>query len=184
MKAGLLFFLVVVGVIVVLALLSDPARVELKDGKLRFFNKKCEYGVEVQIVKEERDSVAELWIERKILRLPNGDSIVYETASLPPKYAFEKPYDHIVEEIFSMKVRELFSTDGFVLYQGEFAVALFYKTRSDLVLLYPADDLKEALIACFTKGEKRPLQKFALPIRKSRWDIKQIIFGELINKDI
>jgi len=184
MRIGTLVFLAILGILVFFFLRSDPAKVILKDNVLRFFTKSCDYQIPVKVVAKKRDMIESLSIERTILELPNGDKVVYEVASLPPKYAFDKNYEDILEEIFKTRVKESYYRDGFALYKGDFSIALFFKSRSDLILIYPADDLEEALIGCFEEGEQKGLIKRSIPIQESHWSVKQIILDGLINKDI
>lgn len=185
MKAGTLFFLLIVALVIYFVLRSDPAKVMLGDEGLKFYTKECAYIIPAKVVKRERDRLDEISIERILVQLPNDDLIYYETASLPPKYAFDRPYDYLVEELFKSRFKELFSRDGFIYYQGEeFDVALFYKSKHDLVLIYPANDLRDALMACFVEGKQEGLKKFGIEPKKSRWSPKLIIIDNIINKDI
>jgi len=184
MRIGTLVFLAILGALLFFFLRSDPAKVILKDNILRFFTKSCDYQIPVKVISQKRDSIESLSIERKVLELPNGDKVVYETASLPSKYSFDKNYEDILEEIFKTRIKEIYYRDGFALYRGDFAIALFFKTKSDLVLIYPADDLEEALIGCFENGEQKGLVKRSIPLQESHWSVKQIILDGLINKDI
>ena len=185
MKLGTIFFLVAVALLIYFILKSDPARVMLNEDGLKFYTKECEYVIPVEQKGKEREMVEEIEIERILLELPNDDLIYYETVSLPPKYAFDKPYEHIIEEIFKSRFKELFSKDGFVYYQGEdFDVALFYKTKHELVLIYPANDLRDVLMGCFVAGRQDGLKKFGIEPKKSQWSPKLIIIDNIINKDI
>ncbi len=186
MKAGLIFFLLVVVLIVVFTMRLNIAKVSLKDNRLVFYNKKCKNAIDVNVIKKESDLVDELDIDRYYLKLPNGDEVIYEVVDLPPARAFDKPYIEILEGIFDMKFKKVFESDGFVLYRGDFDVALFYKAKNELVLIYPADNLKDVLIECFKNNKAVPLPKEVkkVPFKKSRWDIKLIILDNIINKDI
>jgi hypothetical protein len=185
MKLGAMFFAGVVALLIYIILKSDPARVMLGGDGLKFYTKECEYVISVEQKAKEREMVEEVGIERILLELPNDDLIYYETISLPPKYSFDKPYEHIIEEIFKSRFKELFSKDGFVYYQGEdFDVALFYKTKHELVLIYPANDLRDALMDCFVEGRQERLKKFGIEPKKSQWSPKLIIIDNIINKDI
>ncbi len=180
----MLIFLAILGTLFFFFLQSDPAKVILKDNILRFFTKSCDYQIPVNVISQKRDSIESLSIERKVLELLNGDKVIYEIVSLPAKYAFDKNYDDILEEIFNTRIEKIYYRDGFALYRGDFAIALFFKTKSDLILIYPADDLEEALIGCFENGEQKGLVKRSIPLQESQWSIKQIILDGLINKDI
>ncbi|MRI84152.1 MAG: hypothetical protein C6I00_07000 [Nitratiruptor sp.] len=185
MKLGMVLF---IGVLLLLAYAiwrSDPAFVALEDGKLRFGKRGCALAFEVEVVAREREVVDELTIQRWLIRLSNGDSLYYEEVDLPPKEAFGWSYRAIVEGLFGFRVEEVASGDGFVIYRGDFAIALFYKSRHNLILLYPADDLMEALLACLQRGEQKPLlERKGIVPRKGRWKIEWIILDGLIEKNI
>ena len=184
MKPGTIFFLIIIALLVFLLMRSDSVKLFLKNDLLSFSYKKCTYSIPVKIKDIQSDTIDALYIQRKRFELPNGDEIFYESVDLPAKYAFDKPYQDVLEEIFNFKVQEVYETDGFILFKGEFDIALFYRSRHNMVLLYPANDLSEALIACFTDGEKEGLKKYQIPLVPSKWNVKQIILDGLINKDI
>jgi hypothetical protein len=186
MKAGLILFLLIIGGIIFFALKMNVAKIRLKDGNLTIYNKKCKKEIFVKVLSKETDMVDEIDIKRYILKLSNGDEIVYEIINLPATRAFNKSYEEILEKIFNMKLSKKFSTDGFVLFKGDFDIALFYKADSELILLYPANNLENILLACYKDNRPQELKKDIEKIRyhKSRWDISLIILDNIINKDI
>ncbi|MRJ03367.1 MAG: hypothetical protein GXO19_05460 [Epsilonproteobacteria bacterium] len=184
MKVAILFIALVVALFLFSIWKSNPAHINLKDGNIILKTRYCENRIPVKVAKREHEMVDEVEIERFLVELPNGDPIYYEIADLPPKDDFGKPYSDIVESLFGFRVREVFSHDGFVLYRGDFDIALFYKSRHDLILLYPADDLMEVFRACFQNGLQGELKKYSIPPKPARWSVKQIILEGLIEKDI
>jgi hypothetical protein len=183
MKPGIVFLLVV-AIVLFFILRTDPFKVQLFDNMLIIGNKSCKVQIPVKPIEQSRDAVQEISIVRNVLELPNADRVILEQVDLPPKESFDKAYNEIVETIFDMPVEEIFSKDGVVIYRGKFDVALFYKTRHELVLLYPADDLTQMIISCATQKKKEGLRKFSKEPVMSRWSVKQIILDGLINKDI
>lgn len=183
MKPGLIF-LFIVAVVLSFVLRTNPVKAQLFDNMLIIGDKSCKVEIPIKHLKRMRDAVQEISIQRDLLELPNGDSLIFERVDLPAKEAFDKAYNEIVETIFNMPVEEIFSQDGLIIYRGKFDVALFYKTRHELVLIYPADDLTQMIISCLTQQKKEGLEKFSKEPVPSRWSVKQIILDGLINKDI
>jgi len=183
MKPGIIFLLIV-ALVLFFVLRTDPFKAQLFDNMLIIGNKSCKVEIPVKELKEWSDAVQEISIVRHLLELPNGDKVIFEQVDLPPKETFDKAYNEIVETIFEMPAEEIFSKDGVVIYRGKFDVALFYKTRHELVLIYPADDLIQMIISCATQEKKEGLQKFSKEPLPSKWSVKQIILDGLINKDI
>jgi len=183
MKLGLIFVLIVIALMVILTLKSDPLKIELRNDRLAIYNKKCRMEIPVKIVDRKSDMVDMLQIEKLLLE-SDGVRFYLERDDLPAKYAFDKPYIDIVEKIFDTRFKELFSGDGVVVYRGDFDVALFYKTRHNLVLLYPLNpEASEAIIGC-AKGEKKELKLRQMPLKESVWKPEFFIFDGFINKDI
>ncbi len=183
MRPGLIFLLIV-AVVLFFVLRTNPVKAQLFDDLLTIGDKNCKVEIPIKLVKSWSDAVQEISIQRDLLELPNGDRVIFERVDLPPKEAFDKAYNEILETIFDMPVEEIFSKDGLIIYKGKFDVALFYKTRHELVLIYPADDLTQMVISCLTQNKKEGLQKFSIEPVPSNWNVKQIILDGLINKDI
>ncbi|MRI58033.1 MAG: hypothetical protein C6H99_00830 [Epsilonproteobacteria bacterium] len=183
MKIGLVFVLIVLGVVLFLTLRSDPLKVELRHQSLLIYNKKCQIQIPVKVVEKKSDMVDMLQIQ-KILLESHGVRFFLEKDDLPAKYAFDKPYIDIVEKIFDRKFQEIFSGDGVIVYRGDFDVVLFYKTRHELVMLYPLNpQASEAIMAC-AKGEKREIKLRQMPLVESVWKPEFFILDGFINKDI
>ncbi len=183
MKAGLIFLLLVVGVVIFLALYSNPTKIALQDGTLTIYNKKCRLQLPVKVLKKERDSVDMVTIERTLLEI-EGVRLFLEQDDLPAKYAFDKPYGDIVEKIFNSRFKEIFSGDGVVVFRGTFDVALFFKTRHNLVLLYPLNPKASSAIISCAKGQKRDFKLRQMPLEKTIWKPEFFILDGFINKDI
>jgi len=186
MKAGLIFFIAVILAVIFFSFYEDPLKVKLNGDWLEFYNRKCKQTLPVKVLEKEKDLIDVIELERILLEF-RGIKFYLEIVDLPPKYAFDKPYGFIVEKIFKMKVKEVFSEKGVTIYKGDgFDIALFSKTNHDLVLLYPLPEaLTSAIISC-TKGEPKSLPN-TLPqpkLIKSQWNMDLIILDNIINKDI
>ena len=187
MKIGLLFVLIVFILLGIwLIKYSNPLLIKLQDDRLMLYNKECHKQWSIKVVHKESDMLDALQIERKLIVLPNGQRLYIEFDDLPAKYDFDRDYLEIVEKIFEQDFKEIFSSDGVVIYRDGFDVALFYKTSHNLVLLYPLDEnLSRVIIAC-AKGKKLPLPKEykQFPLRKSKWKMEFFILDGFINKNI
>lgn len=187
MKLGLLFFFVLVAIGLVMIWRSHPIVIEVKKDTIVLRHKDCSVTLPVHVEQKSHDLLDELSIERKIVKLPNGQKVVIEKDELPLRHKFGVAYNELLEEIFAKKAKKYFSTDGLAVYDmGEFYVALFYKSRAALVLLYPLDEsLVKSLRKCIETGEFTLPKVFdQKPLIQTHWSIKQIILDGLIEKNI
>ncbi len=183
MKSALLIFAILVAVLIFLGLKTDIAHVKLEGDSLVFYDKKCKKILPVKRVESFVDQVDVINIDRILLEL--GDHrFYYERVSLPPKNDFGMPYGEIIEGIFGFKRSEnIFESDGAVIYRGDFDVALFYDRGGDLTLIYPLNDrLIKSITGCF--GKTINVAKDTDTLKKSDWNVKLIILGNMVTKDI
>ncbi len=179
-----------IGLLVVLFLLllfffmrSDARKIALENGTLRIYDKQCSLQIPVKRVKRSSNLIDELSIERDFLQLPNKQEIVMERIDLTdPKHSIGMPYNELVNEIFGAKFQEFWQKDGMVIYAGDFYVALFYKSKDDLILLYPlGHTFAQAIAQC---KEPRWSTLHLPSIKLSTWDIRLIITEGVIKKNI
>ena len=181
MKMGLLFVLIVLMVFIFFG--RDATKIALEGNLLKIYSKKCSIKIDVAIEEKSSDLVDEVQIDRLFLRLPNKQSIVLERINLDPKHDFGMPYNELLTSLFQKKAKEIFAKNGMrVFWLDSFYVALFDKTKDDLVLLYPLDkEIVQALQGCRSIDWSRV---HIPPLLLSKWDIKLIILDGLIEKDI
>ncbi|BCD68557.1 hypothetical protein [Nitratiruptor sp. YY09-18] len=181
MKVGLIFVLLLL--LLFFFYKSDARKISLQDGKLKIYDKSCNLQIRVKSLKYESDLIDELMIDREYLELPNKQEIVVERINLTnQQHAIKMPYNELIENIFRMHVKEYWEKSGVVIYEGDFYVAVFYKSKNDLTLLYPLD----SMMANAIKSCKEPdWSQVKIPkIIKPKWDIKLIITEGLIGKNI
>ncbi len=181
MKIGLLFVLIVFVAFLIFG--RDAMKIALEGNSLKIYSKKCSVKIDVALEEEKSDVVDEVQIDRLFLRLPNRQSIVLERINLDPKHDFGMPYNELLSSLFQKKAQEIFAKNGMSIFQlDSFYVALFDKTKDDLVLLYPLDhEIVQALQECRSINWKKVQIP---PVTLSKWDIKLIIMDGLIEKDI
>lgn len=187
MKIGLLLFFAGVLLALFFIVRSHPMLITVTKNFVQIRYRDCNVSLPVHIEHKENDMVDELAIERLVVRLPNGQKMVIEQDDLSLKHKFGVAYNALMEEIFQKKMHEVVSIDGMVIYKADtFYVALFYKSRSSLVLLYPLDEsFVQSLRTCIEIKKFSLSKKFQqLPLLCTKWSMKQIILDGLIEKNI
>ena len=181
MKIGLLFILLVLLAFFLFG--KDATKIALEGDTLKIYSKKCSVQIKVSVEQKNSDMVDEVQIDRLFLRLPNEQSIVLERINLDPKHDFGVPYNELLSSLFQTKAKEVFVKNGMRIFKlDSFYVAVFDKSKDDLVLLYPLDsEMAQALQECRSIDWKKVQIP---PVRLSKWDIKLIILDGLIEKDI
>ncbi|SMC08260.1 hypothetical protein [Nitratiruptor tergarcus] len=181
MKAGLLFVIIVL--LLFLFYRDNSRKVALHNGVLKIYDKTCSLQIPVQPLKHESDLIDELMIERDYLKLPNNQEIVLESIDLTNvQHTIGIPYNELVTYIFDMHVKEFWQKSGVAIYEGKFYVAVFYKTKHELELLYPLDKTLAMAIKECKKPEWNAVKLPTPP--KPKWDMRLIITEGLINKNI